>query len=104
MPAIRARWTRGAVDLEPVEAVGDPRAFLRRAAADSGPVAYLFPNPALAVFHGLDDLVLDRGTKNPTKPLSRLLLGYDRIPAIRGSYSSPGQLTRSVRTPSRCPP
>ena len=97
-PAIRARLARGAVDFEPLEAVADPETFLRSAAAASGPTVYLFPNSALSVFMGLDDVVLDRGTKNPTKSLSRLLLGYERMPAIRGSYSSPGQLTRSVRT------
>lgn len=40
--------------------------------------------------------VLDRGTKHRAKQLPALLLGYEKIPAIRGNYRNAGQMVRSV--------
>ncbi len=42
--------------------------------------------------------ILDRKTKHPAKSLSSLLLGYDKIPFIRGGYKNTGQLKRSIKT------
>jgi hypothetical protein len=44
------------------------------------------------------DLVIDRGTKHPAKPLAALLLGHDRVPLLEGPYTSASQLLRSART------
>jgi MoxR-like ATPase len=42
------------------------------------------------------DLIVDRGKKHKSKPLSKILLGCGKIPVIDGNFSSLGQLRRSV--------
>ncbi len=62
------------------------------------PVAYVVRDEDLRMLRELKDLVVDRGAKHRAKELSALLFGYNRIPIIRGSYKSAGQLVRSVTT------
>ena len=88
----------GALETEACPPIAEPARFLAAARSAGGPVAYLLCNDEAPLFAGLDRLVVDRGRKNPSKPLSRLLLGYREVPLIRGSYTSAGQLLRSVRT------
>jgi hypothetical protein len=40
--------------------------------------------------------ILDRGAKNRAKQLPALMLGYKKIPVIRGNYRNAGQMARSV--------
>lgn len=52
----------------------------------------------LAKLLKFQDLVFDRGSKNPAKTLKQLLLGHDKIPLLDGRFSAPGQFKRSIRT------
>ncbi len=66
---------------------------------DSGsPEAYVFKQGDLLVLKNSGDIFVDRGSKHPAKGLSRLLLGYEKIPFIVGNYRTTGQLRRSLRT------
>ncbi|MCX5906625.1 MAG: hypothetical protein NTY64_05405 [Deltaproteobacteria bacterium] len=62
------------------------------------PAAYVVRQEDIGHLRQFGDLVVDRGGKHPAKALSTLLLRYDKIPLVRGSYRSPGQLKRSVWT------
>ncbi|MFY9557558.1 MAG: sigma 54-interacting transcriptional regulator [Blastocatellia bacterium] len=62
------------------------------------PTAYVVSNNELPGLLRLEGLVIDRGRKHEAKPLAKLMLGHTKIPFINGSYESPGQLVRSVRT------
>lgn len=64
----------------------------------SAPAAYVVLNTELPGLSRFGDLVIDRGRKHEAKPLAKLLLGHTKIPFIKGSYESSGQLFRSVRT------
>ncbi|MEK6324265.1 MAG: sigma 54-interacting transcriptional regulator [Acidobacteriota bacterium] len=64
----------------------------------SAPAAYVVLNNELPGLLRFKDLVIDRGRKHEAKPLAKLLLGHTKIPFIKGSYESSGQLVRSVRT------
>jgi DNA-binding NtrC family response regulator len=59
------------------------------------PVVYLLADDAIDRFIVYPALIRDRGTKHKKKSLSDLLLGYDRICMIRGSYEGTRQLVRS---------
>jgi hypothetical protein len=59
---------------------------------------FVAENAALDRLASLSESMLDRGEKHRATPLSKLLLGHQGIPLVRGSYSSAGQLLRSVRT------
>lgn len=65
---------------------------------DGLPLGYIIRNDDLDQLRQLKDLVVDRGRKNQAKALSSLLLGLARIPLISGTYTSAGQLRRSLRT------
>jgi DNA-binding NtrC family response regulator len=62
------------------------------------PSAYVVSNADLVLLRKFKDLIVDRGTKHRAKGLSAVLLGYDRMPLLGGSYTSSAQLVRSVRT------
>jgi transcriptional regulator with AAA-type ATPase domain len=64
----------------------------------SSPAAYVILNSELPGLVKFKELLVDRGRKHQAKPLAKLLLGHSKIPFINGSYESPGQLVRSVRT------
>jgi DNA-binding NtrC family response regulator len=95
------RFTNGGAGAAPrrVELEIDTEAVedLRRATAEEGPIALVVRTRHLEAFRGLKTLVVDRGDKGKSKELARRLLGQARIPLIAGSYTSPGQLSRSVR-------
>lgn len=76
----------------------DPRRGLVQAATDQAPAVALVPASALPSLQGLTDLVDDRGTKHPARPLARILLGRTRPTLLRGTYSCPGQMRRSFMT------
>ncbi len=97
--ALRLRGTAGGRDgPEPCELGPDLALALSTAKAGAVPVVYLLRNEDLSALRDHRELVVDRGTKHPAKPLARLLLGHDRIPLVQGRYTSAGQLLRSVRT------
>lgn len=77
-----------------VHAVGE----LKGRAAQEGAAAYVVRTRDLDEFRHLKDLIIDRGRKLERKELSAVLLGQAQIPLIVGSYTSSGQLRRSVRT------
>lgn len=60
--------------------------------------AYVVASKDLLLLRNREDAVMDRGGKHLAKPLSKLLLGHEKIPLISGSYTSAGQLVRSIRT------
>jgi hypothetical protein len=62
------------------------------------PAAYVILNNDLPSLRRFEGLLVDRGRKHEAKPLAKLLLGHSKIPFIKGSYESSGQLVRSVRT------
>ncbi|MBP7828699.1 MAG: sigma-54-dependent Fis family transcriptional regulator [Kiritimatiellae bacterium] len=84
----RPRWIRGA-DIRPMPDME----------ARNTPCAYIVRNGELPVIrtHG-GDRVVDCGVKHKATPLSKLMLGRQETPLLHGSYSSAGQLLRSVRT------
>lgn len=69
-----------------------------RANRESLPAAYVVQVRDLAVVKDFKQDTVDRGIKHKAKGLSRLLLGFKKIPLIDGNFSDPGQLRRSVRT------
>ena len=77
----------------------DPRSSedLASARLKEYPTAYVIRNRDLEELRRVDGLV-DRGRKHKAMELSRLLLGQDRIPFVRGSYTDSRQLVRSVRS------
>ncbi|MGQ0735194.1 MAG: sigma 54-interacting transcriptional regulator [Acidobacteriota bacterium] len=83
---------RADIDLQ-----ADALVDLRRTTAEHGPLALVVRACDLDQFRGLGSLVIDRGHKGKAKELARRLLGQTRVPVINGSYSSAGQLARSVR-------
>ena len=62
------------------------------------PVAYLVRSEDLKILRKFEDALVDRGVKNKAKPLSKLLIGYKKIPLIDGNYKNARQLGRSIRT------
>jgi DNA-binding NtrC family response regulator len=62
------------------------------------PAAYLIKWQDLQGLQKYPDRIIDRGRKHKAKGLSSLLLGYDKIPLIKGSFSNTGQLKRSIST------
>lgn len=85
------RFTSGS---EAIQSEIDPQRI--RALAKSA--AYVVASRDLSLLRRVEDAVMDRGGKHLAKPLSRLMLGHEKIPLISGSYKSPGQLVRSIRT------
>ncbi len=61
------------------------------------PAAYIVAIRDLSLLCTLEDAVMDRGGKHLARPLSKLMLGHEKIPLISGSYTSAGQLVRSIR-------
>jgi DNA-binding NtrC family response regulator len=64
---------------------------------DRAPCVLVLATDDLSRLPWTPGLLIDRGRKHAAKALAPLLLGHDRIPVIRGSYRSAGQLLRSVR-------
>ncbi len=64
--------------------------------ADDAPVAYVLQDEDGEHVCQLPG-IRDRGRKHPAKPLAPLLLGFEQVPLLRGGYTSPGQLLRSLR-------
>jgi DNA-binding NtrC family response regulator len=98
--ALRAlRFTAGADGVEPArsELTGDLIRSFAGARLQSQPAAYVVLNSELPGLLRFKELVIDRGRKHEAKPLAKLLLGHTKIPFIKGSYESAGQLIRSVR-------
>jgi DNA-binding NtrC family response regulator len=62
------------------------------------PVAYVVQTKNLASLRPFSDLIVDRGIKHRAKGLSKVLLGQSKVPLIRGNFSAPGQLRRSIRS------
>ncbi len=63
----------------------------------SGPRVLVLANDDLTRLPWSPGRLIDRGRKHAAKALAPILLGQDRIPVLRGSYRSAGQLGRSVR-------
>jgi DNA-binding NtrC family response regulator len=63
-----------------------------------GAAAYIVRNTALSRLRALGDVFINRGTKHKARSLASLLLGQPRVPFIAGTFTSVGQLRRSVRT------
>ena len=82
-----------AMDLGP-----DLRTALLTARSEPGPVAFILREDDVSALDACKDLIIDRHRKHRAKPLAAILLGYEQMPLVRGGYSSPGQLLRSVRT------
>ncbi len=71
---------------------------LRKSLMQEQPAAYVVRTHDLKLLPWSEDVIVDRGWKHPAKGLAAVLLGKKKIPLIRGRYSEPGQLRRSVRT------
>lgn len=96
--AIRFTIGPGGVDQTRSELDDELIRSFPRARLQSSPTAYVVLNKCLPDLLRFNDLVVDRGRKHEAKPLAKLLLGHTKIPFINGSYESPGQLIRSVRS------
>ena len=72
-----------------------------RSLADSRPnaaVVYVLPNPELdALLKTLGDSVADRGTKHAATELSKMLLGHERMVAVRTAYKAGGSAKKSIK-------
>lgn len=82
-------------------AADDTPTVFEQGSAGPLPAVLLFTNRnvgRLLASDALSAALTDRGRKHPAKGLRGLLLGRPGIPVIRGSYTDPGQLSRSVRT------
>ena len=64
---------------------------------DTLPLAYVVCHHDLARFLDLPQVFKDRHAKHARKELASYLLGNERIPVIRGSYTDAGQLNRSIQ-------
>jgi hypothetical protein len=64
------------------------------------PEAHLVKQQDLSILRGFKEIIVDRGTKDKRKGLSKYLLGLEKnkIPIIVGNYESSRQLKRSIRT------
>lgn len=62
------------------------------------PAVLVVRQPHLATLARFQDLVIDRGSKNPAKTLKQLLLGHAKVPILDGRFRNPGQCQRSIRT------
>lgn len=64
------------------------------------PAVYLVLVGDLEKLFPFKDLIIDRGTKNKHKGLSKYLLGHPKhtIPVVKGNYDVSGQLVRGIRT------
>ncbi len=60
--------------------------------------AFVVTNEDISILARFQSAVIDRKVKHKAKSLAAVLLGYDAIPIIRGSYSDAGQFCRSIRT------
>lgn len=60
------------------------------------PTVFVVISQDLSSVKRFPNLIIDRGQKHHAKPLAKLLLGYSKIPILRGSYSICGQLIRSM--------
>jgi DNA-binding NtrC family response regulator len=89
----------GALGRAPVrnELGPDPGAALQAAREEPHAVVFVLREDELGELEACRELIVDRGAKYAAKPLAPLVLGQSRIPLIRGNYSSPGQLLRSIR-------
>ncbi|MCK4791707.1 MAG: hypothetical protein KAV87_48695, partial [Desulfobacteraceae bacterium] len=70
---------------------------LENARQQSLPVAYLVRGKDLKTLRKFEDVLVDRGAKHPSTPLSQRLIGYKKIPLIDGSYKSTDHLGHSIR-------
>ncbi len=100
MRAVRFIW--GEEGAEPVKfalETGSEAAFVSQVKSRGvAPAAYVVRNDDLDVLRQFGGAIIDRGTKHKSKALGHVLLGYDEVPLIAGSYTKVGQLIRSVRT------
>ncbi len=64
----------------------------------SEPTVLVFPDSFAEQLLEFSKVIVDRRTKHPAKSLATLLLGYEKIPLIRGGYKNTGQLIRSIKT------
>ncbi|MBN1226796.1 MAG: sigma-54-dependent Fis family transcriptional regulator [Deltaproteobacteria bacterium] len=64
----------------------------------SSPAVYVVRNHELEHFSLFKNSIIDRGKKDSRKPLSKLLLHYEKVPLIRGTYKDTAQFMRSCRT------
>ena len=95
--ALRLTAALGRAALERCELGPDLRQSLAGARAEPGPVVLVICDDDLGQLDGCRELIVDRGRKHPAKALGPLLLGQEKIPLIRGGYTSAGQLIRSLR-------
>jgi DNA-binding NtrC family response regulator len=70
----------------------------RKSEKEDLPMSFVIRNDELELLKGLTDLIEDRGEKHEAKALSDLMIGCEKVPIIEGSYTSGGQLSRSIRT------
>lgn len=93
------RFTSDRLQAKPQRDELDPgdRGELTRARGKDAPAAYVVRNRDVDRVGRFDD-VIDRGRKHKATQLSKLLLGHDGIPVIRGSYSDSRQLVHSIRS------
>jgi DNA-binding NtrC family response regulator len=90
---LRGRWRIHREDL-PLDTPQDLEKIKNRTL----PAVLLVRQPNLATLARFQDLVIDRGVKNPAKTLKQLLLGHDKVPLLDGRFRNPGQCHRSIRT------
>ena len=60
------------------------------------PAVFIIPQKSMEILLKFDEVMLNRGKKNKAKPLSRILLGYKKIPVITTSYINLGQFIRGI--------
>ncbi|TRZ54056.1 sigma-54-dependent Fis family transcriptional regulator [bacterium] len=70
---------------------------LRGMQETEGTVVFIVEVDQLKALRDFRDVIVDRGRKHERKGLSKLLLGYKKIPLINGDYSNVGQMKRSVK-------
>ena len=51
----------------------------------------------LGKIRNLDEIIIDKGTKNKKVPLSRYMIGREKIPILSSGFSNSAQVTRSIR-------
>jgi DNA-binding NtrC family response regulator len=94
--AIRFRCSAGSVEPENIFLTIRSEEDLVALREEEKCAAFIIRNSDLVQLLGFVDIVLDRGTKHRAKQLPAVMLGYDKVPAIRGNYRNSGQMARSV--------
>ncbi len=95
--ALRLTAALGGDALERCELGPDLRQALVGAREEPGPVVLVICDDDFGRLDSCRELIVDRGRKHRAKALGPRLLGQEKIPLIRGGYTSPGQLIRSLR-------